>query len=58
MFVSIEARPIDGEDNKNLWSISGKMLVNGQENFYTNNVADAAYDTVSDLALSHNIKFT
>lgn len=56
--LSIEARPIDGEDNKNLWSISGKMLVNGQETFYQTKVADAAYDTVSDLALSHNIKFT
>ena len=51
-------RPIDGEDNKNLWTISGKMKVNGKKHFRQTNVADTAYDTVSDLALTHNVKLT
>ena len=33
--LSMDARPIDGEDNKNLWTISGKMKVNGKETPYT-----------------------
>ena len=54
----MDARPIDGEDNKNLWTISGKMKVNGKETPYTIIVADTAYDKISDLAISHNVSLT
>ncbi len=56
--LSMDARPIDGEDNKNLWTISGKMKVNGKETPYTIIVADTAYDKISDLAISHNVSLT
>ena len=56
--LSMDARPIDGEDNKNLWTISGKMKVNGTETPYTIIVADTAYDKISDLAISHNVSLT
>ena len=52
----MDARPIDGEDNKNLWTISGKMKVNGKETPYTIIVADTAYDKISDLALANNVE--
>ena len=56
--LSMDARPIDGEDNKNLWTISGKMKVNGKETPYTIIVAGTAYDKISDLAISHNVSLT
>ena len=56
--LSMDARPINGEDNKNLWTISGKMKVNGKETPYTIIVADTAYDKISDLAISHNVSLT
>ena len=56
--LSMDARPIDGEDNQNLWTISGKMKVNGKETPYTIIVADTAYDKISDLAISHNVSLT
>lgn len=56
--LSMDARPIDGEDNKNLWTISGKMKVNGKETPYTIIIADTAYDKISDLAISHNVSLT
>ena len=56
--LSMDARPIDGEDNKNLWTISGKMKVNGKETPYTIIVDDTAYDKISDLAISHNVSLT
>ena len=56
--LSMDARPIDGEDNKNLWTISGKMKVNGKETPYTIIVADTAYDKISDIAISHNVSLT
>ena len=55
---TIQARPTDGEDNKNLWTISGKILVDGKETIYQTRVADAAYNKISDLALANNVEFT
>ena len=56
--ISMQARPIDGEDNKNLWTISGKMVVDGKETAYTTIVADAAYDKISELAINNNVTLT
>ena len=55
---TIQARPTDGEDNKNLWTISGKILVDGKETIYQTRVEDAAYNKISDLALANNVEFT
>ena len=55
---TIQARPTDGEDNKNLWTISGKILVDGKETIYQTRVADAAYNKISDLALANDVEFT
>ncbi len=55
---TIQARPTDGEDNKNLWTISGTMVVEGKETIYQTRVADAAYNKISDLALANNVEFT
>ena len=55
---TIQARPTDGEDNKNLWTISGKILVDGKETIYQTRVADAAYNKNSDLALANDFEFT
>lgn len=55
---TIQARPTDGEDNKNLWTISGKILVDGKETIYQTRVADAAYNKISDLALANNVELT
>ncbi|MDO5793160.1 MAG: ATP-dependent zinc metalloprotease FtsH [Turicibacter sp.] len=55
---TIQARPTDGEDNKNLWTISGTMVVDGKETIYQTRVADAAYNKISDLALANNVEFT
>lgn len=53
--VSMKARPVDGEDNKNLWTISGKMQVEGKEVPYTIVVADKTYEKISNLALEKDI---
>ncbi|MDO4925086.1 MAG: ATP-dependent zinc metalloprotease FtsH [Turicibacter sp.] len=55
---TIQARPTDGEDNKNLWTISGTMVVDGKETIYQTRVADVAYNKISDLALANNVEFT
>ena len=55
---TIQARPTDGEDNKNLWTISCKILVDGKETIYQTRVADAAYNKISDLALANDVEFT
>ncbi|MDE5977060.1 MAG: ATP-dependent zinc metalloprotease FtsH [Turicibacter sp.] len=56
--LSINVRPIDGEDNKNLWTISGKMKVGDKETPYAIIVADTAYEKISDLAVNHNVQLT
>lgn len=52
----MEARPVDGEDNKNLWNISGKMKVEEKEVPYTIVVADKSYEKISNLALEKDVK--
>ncbi|MCU7205396.1 ATP-dependent zinc metalloprotease FtsH [Turicibacter sp. 1E2] len=54
--ISMEARPVDGEDNKNLWNISGKMKVEEKEVPYTIVVADKSYEKISNLALEKDVK--
>ena len=54
--ISMEARPVDGEDNKNLWNISGKMKVKEKEVPYTIVVADKSYEKISNLALEKDVK--
>ena len=55
---TIQAQPIDGEDNKNLWTITGTMMVDGKETIYQTRVADAAYNKISELALANHVTFT
>ncbi len=54
--ISMEARPVDGEDNKNLWNISGKMKVEEKEVPYTIVVADKSYEKISNLAHEKDVK--
>ena len=56
--ISMQVQPIDGEDNKNLWTISGKMIVDGKETAYTTIVADAAYEKISELAIYNGVTLT
>ena len=54
--VSLYVQPVDGEDNQNMWSVQGEMMVDGKKTIYTANVPNSELSRIYDLALSNNIE--
>ena len=56
--VSLNVQPIDGEDNKNVWYISGKMRVDGKEVDYFTQVPDSQLSLIYDLSIANGVETT
>ena len=54
--VSLYVQPVDGEDNQNMRSVQGEMMVDGKKTIYTANVPNSELSRIYDLALSNNIE--
>ena len=54
--VSLYVQPVDGEDNQNMWSVQGEMMVDGKKTIYTANVPNSELSRIYDLALENNIE--